>query len=231
MLGAFYTGQLYPGESGFPSSDNLFVQDSLHGLSSDQISLLQSQYVAVDGSIHTHNSESITLTEHLTVSVADTLHGHTIESPSLSQKHYIALYDALHSETVDSPTVSQKHHLGLENTSHELLDSQAELFPGLLIDGDVIQVTDSATLIQNFFLRAVDSVISTHIDLPTVLVELTSQEEGAGGFRRGIPLAVIDLETIEDSTHSFSRGHPSQEEALSVSDNPTGNYTVADSES
>lgn len=165
MLGAYYTGQFYTGQSDYSISNILFIQDSLHSVLGD--------------------------------------------STGVTQKHVIAINGAL----------------------HDLLDGGASAFPALLVDGTEITITDEVSIIQEFFLAVATGNFSLSNDIASILIELTEVTFPTNGYQRGGRPQDVELQAAIELTDSYSKGHNRPEVAMTPSDNPTGDYTVADSDS
>lgn len=151
MLGGYYLGQLYLGESGLPSTGQLVVQDTHHSHTADNVTLIQHFTLVISDTVHGHTVDNVDLTEHKTLVVQDTTHAHTVDNVDITQQHLLVVQDTLHGQTVDSLTLTQGHILAIADTLHS-------------------QTADSPTLSQAMTLIISDSLHSVTSDV-VVLVE------------------------------------------------------------
>ena len=80
MLGGYYLGQLYLGESGAVHTDTLSVGDTFHGHTVDQATIIEHKTLVVADATHGHTVDNISLIEHKTVIANDTFHNHTVDT-------------------------------------------------------------------------------------------------------------------------------------------------------
>lgn len=151
MLGGYYLGQLYLGESGLPSTGQLTVQDTHHSHTADNVVLVEHKTLVISDTTHGHTVDNVEITEHKTLVVNDTTHSQTVDNVTITQQHTLVINDTIHGHTADSITLTQVHNLTISDTLHG-------------------QTADSPTLTQAMTLVISDSLHSITSDV-VVIVE------------------------------------------------------------
>lgn len=163
MLGGYYLGQLYLGESGLPNGQ-LTVQDSNHSHTADSIVLVQHYTLAVSDTLHGHTVDGVSLTEHKTLAVNDTAHQHTVDGLTLTQQYILAVSDSSHSHNTDGVAVLQNQLLVVNDSLHGHTSENIEIIQYTLLNppGDTVHgiTSDVITLIENKLLGIDDSLHS-----------------------------------------------------------------------
>lgn len=119
MLGGYYLGQLYLGQSGLPEAGVLSIQNTDHSHTVDNIVLLQQHNLVVSNTTHSLTSDNLALIEHKTLVIASTNHALTSDVISLIQQHLLAINNTSHGLVSDNIVLFQKHTLSVANTAHD----------------------------------------------------------------------------------------------------------------
>lgn len=147
MLGGYYLGHLYLGESGTFSADELVVQDSRHLHYSDNVAIVEHKTLAVDDTLHAHTADEVALTEHKTLVVDNTIHAHTVDNLTIVQQHTIAIQDTLHAHTADNVTITQVHNLVIDDTLHGHTVDSPTLVQAMILSIDSTRHTSTSDVI------------------------------------------------------------------------------------
>lgn len=127
MLGAFYTGLPYPGQSdGLVFGVDLVVADLQHGHLLDSFAVTQAHtLVGVPDLLHAHALDgALILTEHKILVVNDALHAHQLDGTVLTQAHTLAIAELYHIHGLDAIALIQQHALAVADLLHaHLLDT------------------------------------------------------------------------------------------------------------
>lgn len=140
MLGAYYTGQSYPGQSGFVTSgDVLAVGSATHAHTADSPEIyLGDVTLAMGDALHAHEAGSPVISSLAQLSIHDALHGHGVDSVQLTQQHTLTPVDAYHGHFSSVPNIIGRAALHLDSSLH---GHQAD---GTSIYVSAIQINDSS---------------------------------------------------------------------------------------
>jgi len=165
MLGGYYLGQLYLGESGLPAAGVLAIQNTSHDHTVDSIILLQQHVIVVSNTTHSLTSDNLDLIEHKTLVLNDASHVLTSDVIDLIQQHTVVVSDSLHGLTSDSIILLQKHTLAVADSQHShTVDGNLVLDQYLLLnqpDPGVFSVTSPEIWIAQNNILAVDNTMHT----------------------------------------------------------------------
>ena len=188
MLGGYYLGQLYLGESGSMQSGLLTIQDSFHDHTVDNINIIQQHLITVQDALHGHTVDNIILTENKTLVIASSLHSLTSGSIVLVQAHTIAVEDTTHGLTSDNIVIIQKHLLNIANTSHSLVnDGDLVLNQFLLLNtphSSVMGVASPTTWISQNNILVVDDSLLGLIDNSRRIINLADYQYFTGTYMK-----------------------------------------------
>lgn len=168
MLGGYYLGQAYFGISGWTGAGLLTVQNTDHGHTTDNITLIQQHVIVVDNTTHSLTSQVIDLIEHKLLAINSTSHGLTSDVINLIQQHTLAIANSLHGLTSDNIILLQKHTLSVANSLHShTVDGNLVLDQYFLLnqpDPGVFLVTSPEIWIVQHHTLAIESTIHTLTD-------------------------------------------------------------------
>ena len=64
MFGGYYLGQIYLGESGIYVGNSLIISNSIHTISSSEVSIVQDIRLIINNSVHTDVSDIVSIIQH-----------------------------------------------------------------------------------------------------------------------------------------------------------------------
>jgi hypothetical protein len=172
MLGAYYPGQAFPGQSGGLVVGILSIQDLHHAQLLDSTAVVQVHYLTATDLLQGHTLESPLPVQHLTLALNDLLHAHNLEAIALTQAHQLVLNDLLHAQTLDNATLTQKHLLALADVLH-----------GHTLE-EVVVIADMALTIA-------DLLHQQTLDGTTIYI-LRKRKPNSVGVSRDLPRIAID---------------------------------------
>ena len=105
MLGIYYAGQPYPGQSGLALNIDLVVADSLHSHLADSPSLTQANILVVAPGLHGHLADVLSLTQQNVLTVSPALHAHIADNISTVLTYTLDVQAALHAHYGDNVTI------------------------------------------------------------------------------------------------------------------------------
>lgn len=222
MLGVYYAGQPYAGQSGIALNIDLIVQDATHTHSADSPSLTQANILVVANAAHAHSAGNVDLLQQNILTVSSALHAHVADNVNTVLTYTLDIQNALHGHYADNITV---------------------VVPGLIApDASTLGHTaENVNLIQQHILQVQDAIhgqTSTNVGLNVTLVVqdayhqmIAEQVVIALNARDGSPRMRIvrqkprmagisnDARVQVQSPHTASRVAPQQHAALIVTPN------------
>lgn len=168
MLGGYYLGQQYLGISGRVYAGSITVQNTDHGHSADNITLVQHHTVIVSNTTHSVTSDVLDIIEHKLLAIASADNILTSDNISLVQQHTLAISDTLHGLISDNIILLQKHTLSAADSAHSLeTDGNILLNQFMLLNqpapGAFLVTSPEIWIAQNNIL-AVDNTMHTLVD-------------------------------------------------------------------
>jgi len=124
---------------------DLIVQETLHGLSADSITLTEAITLVVQEALHGHTADNVDLELSITLIVQEVFHGHTVDGIALTQEHILIVTETNHSHSADGVALTQAHNLAVDEAQH-------------ILSSDVL------TLIQLHILAVLDSLHNVTTD-------------------------------------------------------------------
>lgn len=118
MLGVYYAGQPYAGQSGIVTTVILSPADATHAHGVDSPSLTQAHTLVVADASQAHTVDSVVLTQKHNLTVSDALHGHTATSPVLIPDYALIVANAAHMHVVDNVTLTVPGLVVADDTIH-----------------------------------------------------------------------------------------------------------------
>ena len=150
----------------------LSVDDSQHGVSSDDLSLTQSNTLVVEDATHTLAVEDFPLTQENTLEISNTAHTVAADAATLAQSHTLSVQDGsmvqsvselqllqgntlevestLSSQTVENISLTQQQILGVDSASHITSSEEVNLNQtiALSVQDSQIQTLSSTILLD-----------------------------------------------------------------------------------
>lgn len=198
MLGAYYTGQAYLGQSGLAvgslpatlvvansyhahtGADVALVQkhlllanDAIHPQVVDGVTLSVEAVLLTDSSHHTHTTDTIAITQSHQLTIEDTLHAFTSDGLSLLEEVLLAVNDSVHAHAVDNVTIIRYSFVLPDNSTLAFGSDNVVLTEHkTLVSDDAIHAhsVDSTTLVQHFSVDVSDSLHAHGVDAVTIAV-------------------------------------------------------------
>ena len=154
MLGVYYAGQPYAGQSGVALNIDLVVADAYHAHTSDSPSLVQANLLVVANAAHAHVASNIDILQQNMLTVSPGLHAHIADNINTILTYTLDIQNALHNHTADNITVT---------------------VPGIIAaDPSTLgHIADNVNLIQQHILQVQDAIhaqTSTNVGLGVTLV-------------------------------------------------------------
>jgi hypothetical protein len=193
MLGFYYGGQAYTGQSGFATTVFLSVQNATHA----------------------HTAASPTLNELSTLAVANASHAITTGTPTLVQQHILAAADTLHGHIAESPTVQRIFNLAVDNALHtHIAESVSLTIPGLVVGdtGNIGLTSDNVALLQAHILAVADASHAVNSDNSSVVVTLLPHDATHSVASTVVQLVEQHNLAVQNALHGHIAGSPAMDQ-------------------
>ena len=138
MLGLYYAGQPYAGQSGIALNIDLVVADSLHSHLADSPSLTQANILVVAAGVHGHLADVLSLTQQNVLTVSPALHAHIADNISTVLTYTLDVQAALHAHYGDNITIVVPGLIAPDTGTHSHFAENVEL-----IQQHILQVQDA----------------------------------------------------------------------------------------
>jgi hypothetical protein len=155
---------------------SLSIGDSEHGLISDNLELSQNYNLSIDDASHGQICDNIDISVSSDIVVDDSVHDLSSDGIILTQEHNVLIQDSDHSLGSNNIDLIQSHSLQCSDCSHELTSDNISLDSTIILDiNDSSHVlnSDNIELVQESDLIINDSTINLSSDN----IELSEQSE------------------------------------------------------